>query len=238
MRNWFVEQGIPIYVMTAVFVMGIFTLWMSDRIYKRLIKEADLMGTSEHRLIKYIKLKVQSYFKIGMRPEDTRSLARRYILKYKTGPFTLRTWRRLPGLMGGAILAGGACVTLHRYVSGESFAQSATILAAACIGAVILYSLTLFVDFSAKEVLLESTVSDYVENFLKNKLEADFKGQAPLPPEQYKRALSEAAASRTKERRKRPDPYHYERYMPPEGMEERDEVDARIVEDVLKEFLS
>lgn len=42
--------------------------------YKRLIREADLMGTSNQRLIKYIKLKVTSYYKIGMHPEDTQAL--------------------------------------------------------------------------------------------------------------------------------------------------------------------
>ena len=238
MRNWFIGQGIPIYVMTAVLVMGIFTLWMSDRIYKRLIKEADLMGTSNHRLIKYIKLKIQSYFKIGMRPEDTQSLARRYIMKYKTGPFSTQTWRRLPGLMEAVLLLEGACVMLYRYTAGQSLAEASMIMAAAIIGAALIHSLAWFVDFSSKEVLLESTISDYVENFLMNKLEADFKDQNPVPPEQYKRALSEVAATQTKERRKRQNTYHYDRYVPPEGLEEGDEVDAKIVEDVLKEFLN
>ena len=173
-----------------------------------------------------------------MRPEDTQSLARRYIMKYKTGPFSTQTWRRLPGLMEAVLLLEGACVMLYRYTAGQSLAEASMIMAAAIIGAALIHSLAWFVDFSSKEVLLESTISDYVENFLMNKLEADFKDQNPVPPEQYKRALSEVAATQTKERRKRQNTYHYDRYMPPEGLEEGDEVDAKIVEDVLKEFLN
>ena len=66
MRNWFLGQGIPMYAETVLLAAGLFTLWMTGRIYKRLIREADLMGTSNQRLIKYIKLKVTSYYKIGI----------------------------------------------------------------------------------------------------------------------------------------------------------------------------
>ena len=82
-----------------------FTLWMTGRIYKRLIREADLMGTSNQRLIKYIKLKVTSYYKIGMHPEDTQALIGRYIKKYRVGPFSLQSWSRLPYLLMTAMLA-------------------------------------------------------------------------------------------------------------------------------------
>ena len=58
MRNWILGQGIPMYAEAILLAAGLFTLWMTGRIYKRLIREADLMGTSNQRLIKYIKLKV------------------------------------------------------------------------------------------------------------------------------------------------------------------------------------
>lgn len=87
MRNWFLGQGIPMYAEAILMVAGLFTLWMTGRIYKRLIREADLMGTSNQRLIKYIKLKVTSYYKIGMHPEDTQALIGRYIKKIPGRPF-------------------------------------------------------------------------------------------------------------------------------------------------------
>lgn len=90
MRNWFLGQGIPMYAEAVLMVAGLLTLWMTGRIYKRLIREADLMGTSNQRLIKYIKLKVTSYYKIGMHPEDTQALIGRYIKKFRVGPFRCR----------------------------------------------------------------------------------------------------------------------------------------------------
>ena len=96
MKNWFLGQGIPLYAETVLLLAGLLALWMTGRIYKRLIREADLMGTSNQRLIKYIKLKVTSYYKIGMHPEDTQALIGRYIKKYRTGPFSMQGWSRLP----------------------------------------------------------------------------------------------------------------------------------------------
>ena len=41
MRNWFLGQGIPMYAEAILLAAGLFTLWMTGRIYKRLIREAD-----------------------------------------------------------------------------------------------------------------------------------------------------------------------------------------------------
>lgn len=114
MRNWFLGQGIPMYAEAILLAAGLFTLWMTGRIYKRLIREADLMGTSNQRLIKYIKLKVTSYYKIGMCPEDTQALIGRYIKKFRIGPFSLQCWSRLPYLIMTAMLAVGGGNLMYR----------------------------------------------------------------------------------------------------------------------------
>ena len=119
MRNWFLGQGIPMYAEAILLAAGLFTLWMTGRIYKRLIREADLMGTSNQRLIKYIKLKVTSYYKIGMCPEDTQALIGRYIKKFRIGPFSLQSWSRLPYLIMTAMLAVGGGNLMYRWTRGE-----------------------------------------------------------------------------------------------------------------------
>ena len=63
MKNWLLGQGIPFYAELLLAVSGLIVLWMTGRIYKRLLREADLMGSSNQKLIKYIRLKVASYFK-------------------------------------------------------------------------------------------------------------------------------------------------------------------------------
>ncbi|MEE1242857.1 hypothetical protein [Frisingicoccus sp.] len=238
MKNWFLGQGIPLYAEVILLAAGLFALWMTGRIYKRLIREADLMGTSNHKLIKYIKLKVTSYFKIGMHPEDTHALIGRYIKKFRVGPFSLQGWSRLPYLMMTAMLAVGGGNFMYRWASGENLYRMSSVLGISLLGTIVLGGLLMFMDVGAKEQLLVNSISDYVENYLNNKLAQDYKEQAgKVPPEQYKRALQEIAAAGTGRRKERTNPYYYDGYgngMPVQG---NDEVDAKIVEDVLKEFL-
>lgn len=238
MKNWFLGQGIPMYAETVLLIAGLLTLWMTGRIYKRLIREADLMGTSNQRLIKYIKLKVTSYYKIGMHPEDTQALIGRYIKKYRTGLFSMQGWSRLPYLIMTAMLAVGGGNLLYRWTRGEALYQISMIFGISLLGIVVLGGLMLFMDFPAKERLLVHCISDYVDNYLGNKLAQDYKGQAgKISPEQYKRALQEIAASDTGRRKERSSQYYYDGYMDKVSDGRDDEVDAKIVEDVLKEFL-
>ena len=95
-----------------------------------------------------------------------------------------------------------------------------------------------FVDFKGKELILTQMISDYVSNYLNNKLAYEYKDQAgKVAPDQYKRALQEIAATSTSRRKERKQKYYYDEYAGDALPSRNDEVDARIVEDVLKEFL-
>lgn len=238
MKDWFLGQGVPLYAEAVLFIAGLFTLWMTGRIYRRLIREADLMGTSNQKLIKYIKLKITSYFKIGMHPEDTKALTGRYIKKYRVGPFSLQGWSRLPYLLMTAMLAVGGGHFMYRWTSGQGLYQMGAVLGVSIIGTIVLAGLMLFMDFKGKEQLLVNCITDYVENYLNNKLAQDYKNQAgKVSPEQYKRALQEIAATGTGRRREKSSPYYYDEFGDNMTSRKNDEVDAQIVEDVLKEFL-
>lgn len=107
------------------------------------------------------------------------------------------------------------------------------------MGTVILGGLFMFMDFRAKETLLTNSISDYVDNYLSNKLAQDYKDQAgQVAPEQYKRALQEIAATGTGRRKERNSQYYYDGFNEEDDLNRKnDAVDAKIVEDVLKEFL-
>ena len=238
MKNWFLEQGLPLYVEMFLLITGLFALWMTSRSYKRLIHEADSMGTSEHRLMKYIRVKVTSCFKIGMRPDDVRALVGRYIKKHRIGPIALESWRRLPYLCVTAMIVVGGMAFLYRWTNGETVYMLGSILAIACIEIFTLFGMMQFTDAKGKEALLVYTVSDYIANYLNHKLAFEYKAQAGnVSPDQYKRVLQEVAATSTGRRKERRPKYYYEDYAQDMQAVHNDAVDARIVEDVLKEFL-
>ena len=238
MKDWFLSQGLSLYVEIVLLMAGLLTLWITGRNYKRLIREADTMGTSEHRLVKYIKLKVTGCFKIGMHPEDTRAMVGKYIQRYRVGPMSLHGWSRLPYLFMTALFAVGGGNFIYRWTQGENLYQVCVILATAVLGTWILFGCTQFMDFKAKEDTLIQSISDYVSNYLSQKLAYEYKEQAgKVPPEQYKRALQEIAAAGTGRRKEHKPKYYYDDYGQGGIASRDDEVDAKIVEDVLKEFL-
>lgn len=250
MKNWFLEQGLPLYVEIILFAAGLFALWMTSRSYKRLIHEADSMGTSEHRLMKYIRIKVISCFKIGMRPDDLQSLIGRYIKKHRIALFSLESWSHLSYLSMTAILAVGGGHLMYRWMitvgnlamNGEIYPVSAAFTSStfgiAVLETLVLYGLTRFMDFKEKENMLKYTISDYIGNYLNHKLAYEYKDQAGnVAPEQYKRMLQETAAACAPRRKEKRQKYYYDEYPREMQTSRNDEVDARIVEDVLKEFL-
>ena len=151
MKNWLLGQGIPFYAELLLAVSGLIVLWMTGRIYKRLLREADLMGSSNQKLIKYIRLKVASYFKIGMHPEDTQALIGRYIKKYRVGPFSLQAWSRLPYLIMTAMLAIGGGNFMYRWTRGGELDRISNVLFMAVLGVVVISGCMLFMDFVSKE---------------------------------------------------------------------------------------
>ncbi len=238
MKNWFLEQGMPLYTQIIVFLAGLFALWMTSRSYKRLIREADSMGTSEHRLMKYIKIKVTSYFKIGMHPNDTQALIGRYIKKHRIGLFSLYSWSRLPYLCMTILLGIGGSSFVYNQTRTMGNDSSGALLGISVLASGILFGMFQYMDFKGKEVILTQTVADYVSNYLNNKLAYEYKDQAgKVAPEQYKRALQEIAAASAPRRKERKQKYYYDEYAGDSLASRNDEVDARIVEDVLKEFL-
>ena len=94
MREWIMEQEI-VFIFCSVGVLGAVAAAAANRMYKRLIREADAMEKSEHRLIKYIKLKYSSYYTLGLKANDEQSMVKRYLYRYKMGPMTLVTWSKL-----------------------------------------------------------------------------------------------------------------------------------------------
>jgi len=221
MREWIMEQGAIIYIFAGILAIGLIGTFIANRGYKRLIKEADAMGTSDNRLIKYIKLKFESYYKLGMEPWNADVLANRYIYKYKIGFMTLEKWEKIGKL---SMLATALTVVVNGLIKLYNQVDYVDILVMIGIGSVsflLLFGQYKIHDFSTKKEILRCVILDYLENFLKNKLGPGkelAKTRSKMPD--HKKAMEEAAA--TNIRPKQAD----------------DEIDARVVEDILKEFLN
>ena len=238
MRNWFVEQGAFMYVLLGLLVLGIVCSVIPAISYRRMIKEADLMGTSNHKLIKYIKLKFSSYFKLGMIPENTDALVNKYVDRYKIGPMSIHRWEQTGRILGIVTLIVGLFVSAYKYSTTSEIIPSITTLSLTVSAVLLLAVVRQWQNFRKKRSHLVWDIEDYLDNYLKNKLNSDesFAKEA-VDPEYYGEALSEIAATNSRKRKKKASLYDTS-FMDQEKDGDRDEIDAKIVEDVLREFLT
>lgn len=171
MREWIMEQGILFYFFCSAGVLGAAATAMANRTYKRLIKEADAMENSEHRLIKYIKLKYSSYYTLGLKANDEKAMVKRYLYRYKIGPLTLMTWSKMGLAMLGAVVLACMGMMLYSLNNGAAFSDMFSMIVAAAMVSLVLGMQYKLYGFKDKQSVFCAQMEDNLQNFLKNKIE-------------------------------------------------------------------
>jgi len=274
MKQWISQQGADFYVMAVAVFIGLIMTAAANRTYKRLIREAGNVEDSSNRLIKYIKLKYSSYYKIGLKPNNMKAMVNKYFQQYKIGPVSLELWSKT------GIAAAGVCgitamvYMLAGFYGGKRTSDMYILITEAVLSVFILGMQYIFYGFGRKQNMFCQTMYDYLENFLKNKIEngdavrrmnendsesadSEVRRHDRQDSEKYKsgryrddeydreydsyhqvkddrerKGSSQAAATAIDSGRKSGARDAQRRYS-----SEDDEIDARIVEDILKEFL-
>lgn len=198
-------------------------------------KRGTVVWNIGYPMLHYIRQKYSSYYKLGMRPGNAEALVKRYLALHRVGPLALYSWNEAGNFMMGAVMLTGLIRGIYRF---QTTMQTGPALMDIGIGLVLALGLRLtgkIFSVERLQVITLNAICDYLENYLKSKLDGEY-GYGPQTetPDHYARALKETAASRTKPGL-RPTTV---RRMPAERSETVDStVDAKIVEDVLKEFL-
>lgn len=172
MRDWIIGQGFIVYVFAGCLAVGVLSAFIANHGYKKLIKESEIMGNTQNRLLKYIKLKFGSYYKLNMRPQDTRALAKHYMYKYKIGFMNVLSWIKLSKLSVGIMGIAAVICLLWMQTRETTAAQMVSMIGCAVIASAIVYIQHRLYDFTEKQSMLEWYLMDYLENFLKNKIES------------------------------------------------------------------
>lgn len=256
MRNWIVEQGWGLYFMIGMAAVGVAGSILCRIFYGRLAREAQLCGTSDYQLLHYIRQKYTSYYKLGMHPSDAGAIVRRYLALHKVGVLPLNAWRYINKLMMAGILMDGLLVSVYRYQAAFAAGPSIVYAGTSLVVALGLWIVGFLLGVDNQYRITENAVCDYLENYLKSKLDGEHGyGHMVEAPDNYERALRETAAAKASPSRipagggplygrqpgnaaeygRRPGSRSMKRQSGTENPS--DAVDARIVEDVLKEFL-
>lgn len=246
MKQWLSQQGAVFYMMMAIVLVGLIMTAVANRVYKGLIKDSDDVENSANRLVKYIKLKYTSYYKLGLMANDEKALVRSYLSKYKVGPIALDTLCKI-GIAAryavGSLAIGYLLFSLTR---GKSVADMYAFIGVAIISLLFMTLQYKLCEFNEKREVFCWNMYDYLSNFLKNKIDkgnndmsmpekaAEENFSLDYQDKQRKKAVSQAAAAQVPKSRKTQD---FSDTLGHGRLSLDDDIDAKIVEDILKEFL-
>lgn len=245
MKQWLGQQSAVFYFMMITALVGLVMTAVANNVYKRLIKDTDDVENSANRLIKYIKLKYTSYYKLGLKPYDVKAMVQSYFAKYKVGPLTLKSWSVAGILSQSIVVITAIAYILFNLSYGKRISDLYTFIGAALIAVCILAVQNKLYDFGEKQATFCWNMYDYLSNFLKNKIEngktasqsdmADMAESMQNNYQQFKarKGESQAAATSVPFGKMSADK---EKSFGRMAMD--DEIDAKIVEDILKEFLN
>ncbi|MDK2807315.1 MAG: hypothetical protein PWP24_44 [Clostridiales bacterium] len=225
MLHYIYEQKIVIYAMEILLGIGFFIKLIQLIGYRYLIAASKNMGASEHRLMKQIRLHFDTCYKVKMSVHNVDSFVDKYVYTYKFCGISLYTFENI----GGQILILMLLITLFGsigayYSNGGQALILSTFIWGAC-SAILLVAVDIFFGFAAKQKLLRVYMKDYLENYLKARLENEY--FMPEEMEAYRKSYFH------KEHEGGAEPPVTKENLQKRGQKE----DEKIIEDILREYL-
>lgn len=104
-----VEYHVMFYAMGAVFMLGVLGRMVSYITLRRILREAERVHSSEHRLMKLIKAKYEHANLIADRVKNVDAFVDKYLFEYKVCGISLYSWLSLPLRMLWLVLFFGMC---------------------------------------------------------------------------------------------------------------------------------
>lgn len=186
MVQYLFNENIIIYIFVGLLGLGLLLRGIIDIVYIRLVKESDNLGGTKNKLLKHLKMKFETCYKLRIGVNNVDTFVDKNVLRYRFCGILLSTWECLSGqtLLLTFLIVPISTVFGVLFDCGQD-----QILNAGGIG-VLSASIQIFVDkmtnLSFKKKMLRLNLLDYLENFCKVRLE-----QETFHPEQLDQYRSE-----------------------------------------------
>lgn len=199
LNEWF-EDSYVMYLMCGLCLIGLITKLLINAVYLRLVHASGNMSTSKNKLVRHMKLKFETFYKLKIGVNNVDIFVDKYVYKERFCGLLLSTWENIGGLMLvmclllapisailGVILKCGQTTVLYTFFTGV------------CASAILILVDNLF-SLSAKKKLIKLNMKDYLENFLKARLIQE--DMYPELFEQYRMEIGQENSISVKELRK------------------------------------
>ena len=166
-----IEQYMLVYGMIVLGIIGIVLKVIVSSVYNHLIHASDKMGNSDNKLMKLIKLKFETCYQLRIGVHNVESFVDKYVYRHRVMGVLLTTWENLSGQVLILSMLYGTAIVVSAIMTGVSqdalFIHFFTAIAV-CAVLVLMDSIN---NLSVKRKRLQINIVDYLDNYLKIRLE-------------------------------------------------------------------
>lgn len=190
MVQGFYENNIIIYTFAVLCGLGIFIRLILNMVYIYLVKESDRLGSTKNKLLKHMKLKFETCYKLNIGVNNVDTFVDKNLTKYRFCGLLLSTWENF----SGQVLYLNFLIIPISAVFGVIFeVDREKILYTGAVG-ILVGAALIFVDkmtnLPVKKQMIRLNLLDYLENFCKVRLEHEV--SQPDKLEQFRKEYLQA----------------------------------------------
>ena len=158
------KYGVIFYAMGMVFVIGVVSKIVSHVTARKMVKAASEIQKSNHRLMRLLKAKFEHASMVSDKVQNVEVFVKKYLYEYKVLGVRFDTWRSMRQKTIWIILTLGIWGIFTSYQMEGMGEQTIRYVGATGIFAILLYSIHILSDESARVEVARTYIVDYLEN--------------------------------------------------------------------------
>lgn len=190
MVQYLYDNNIIIYTFAALGGIGFLLRVIVNLVYKHLVKESDRLGETKNKMLKHMKMKFSTCYKLKIGVNNVDTFVDKNVLRYKFCGILLSTWDNTCGVILFLSLLIVPIISVFGVI--YKCGQDQVLLAGAVgiLTSAVLIIVDKFFNITGKRKMLRLNLLDYLENFCKVRLEQE--ATHPELVEQYRREYFQA----------------------------------------------
>lgn len=199
-QEWF-DKNIFLFIILGICGTGILIKFILSMKYRLLIRASKKMGTSKNKLMRVLRLKFETCYKLNIGVNNVDTFVDKYVYRYKFCGILLYTWETISGEIIILSVLSGSIFSVLGLLSECGIRDILSTFIAGVMGALVLISYDHFINLNMKRSVLKVNIRDYLENFLKSRLENGEFSSDLL--EQYRKEYMELPQKGKKQKKKK-----------------------------------
>ena len=162
----YLEQGMILYAMAAICVIGVISRLAANHFYKSLIRQSDNLATAKDKQLQQMKTKYESIYRMNCGVKNTEVFVSKMQQQYRVAGIRLAAWENCSMYSAAAAFLVGAASSLILYLNKGSVENCVMYLAGGSLMAAGMIVLSGLLGSNSNREQLENALVHYFENVL------------------------------------------------------------------------